>query len=88
MSILSVSQLNMYIHSIVEGDSKLKTLFVSGEISNIKIHTSGHIYFSLKDENSVIRAVMFKGNTKRLKFMPYDGLKVICSGSVSVYELI
>lgn len=86
MSILSVSQLNMYIHSIIEGDSKLKTLFVSGEISNIKIHTSGHIYFSLKDENSVIRAVMFKGNTQRLKFLPYDGLKVICNGSVSVYE--
>lgn len=87
MSILSVSQLNMYIHSLIDGDNKLKSVFVRGEISNLKLHSfSGHIYFSLKDEKSLIKSVMFRTSASRLKFVPYDGLQVICTGSISVYE--
>lgn len=85
--VLSVSQLNFYVKSIIENDPKLNLVFLSGEISNLTYHyRSGHIYLSLKDEKSVIRAVMFSGNARNLRFKPVDGMKVICHGRVSVYE--
>lgn len=85
--VLTVSQLNFYIKSLIENDSKLNIVFLSGEISNLTDHyRSGHIYLSLKDEKSVIRAVMFSGNARNLRFKPTDGMKVICRGRVAVYE--
>ncbi len=85
--VLSVSQLNFYIKSIIENDAKLNLVFLTGEISNLTDHyRSGHIYLSLKDEKSVIRAVMFSGNARNLRFKPADGMKVICRGRVAVYE--
>ena len=85
--LLSVSQLNFYIKSIIENDARLNFVFVTGEISNLTDHyRSGHIYLSIKDEKSVIRAVMFAGNARNLKFRPTDGMKVICRGRVAVYE--
>ena len=84
--VLSVSQLNFYIKSIIENDARLNFVFVTGEISNLTDHyRSGHIYLSIKDEKSVIRAVMFAGNARNLKFRPTDGMKVICRGRVAVY---
>ncbi len=86
-SILSVSQLNYYLKSVIGNDPRLNFVLLSGEISNLTDHyRSGHIYLSLKDERSVIRAVMFAGNARRLKFRPQDGMKVLCRGRVSVYE--
>lgn len=85
--VLTVSQLTFYIKSLIENDSKLNIVFLSGEISNLTDHyRSGHIYLSLKDEKAVIRAVMFSGNAKNLRFKPMDGMKVICRGRVAVYE--
>lgn len=82
--ILSVEQLNRQIRQLIEGE--LGLVWVQGEISNFKAHTSGHHYFSLKDSKSQISAVMFRGYNSRLKFKPIDGLEVIVRGRVSVYE--
>lgn len=85
--VLSISQLNFYIKSLVENDAKLNCVFLTGEISNLTDHyRSGHIYLSLKDEKSVIKAVMFAGNARNLRFKPADGMEVICRGRVAVYE--
>ena len=85
--VLSVSQINFYIKSIIENDGSLQFVLVTGEISNLTVHPrSGHIYLSLKDSNSVISAVMFAGNARRLKFRLENGMKVICRGRISVYE--
>lgn len=85
--VLSVSQLNFYIKSLVENDAKLNCVFLTGEISNLTDHyRSGHIYLSLKDDKSLIRAVMFAGNARNLRFKPADGMKIICRGRISVYE--
>ena len=85
--VLSVSQLNFYIKSVIENDPRLGVIVVSGEISNLTDHyRSGHIYLSLKDERSVLRAVMFAGNARRLRFRPQNGMKVLCRGRVAVYE--
>ena len=85
--VLSVSQLNFYIKSLVENDAKLNCVFLTGEISNLTDHyRSGHIYLSLKDEKSIIRAVMFAGNARSLQFKPADGMKIICHGRIAVYE--
>lgn len=85
--VLSVSQINFYIKSIIENDGSLQFVLVTGEISNLTVHQrSGHIYLSLKDSNSVISAVMFAGNARRLKFRLENGMKVICRGRISVYE--
>lgn len=83
---LTVSQLNAYINKKLKFDSKLKNIYVKGEISNFKTYPSGHSYFTLKDKNSQIPAVMFKGRRKFLKFEPEDGMKVIIKGKVEVYE--
>lgn len=85
--VLSVSQVNFYIKSLIENDGRLQFVLVTGEISNLTVHQrSGHIYLSLKDNNSVIGAVMFAGNARRLKFRLENGMKVICRGRISVYE--
>lgn len=85
-TVLSVSQLNTYLKSVFEGDPNLN-VFIEGEISNFKNHySSGHLYFSLKDEKSVLKCVMFRRYAECLKFVPSDGMRVICRGRVAVYE--
>lgn len=87
ISVLTVSQLNYYIKSLLDGDSRLFNVFVSGEISNFTNHyKSGHFYFSIKDEKATIKAVMFSSFSQRLKFKLEDGMKVLVRGRVSVYE--
>lgn len=85
--IISVSQLNYYVKSLLDSDAHLSCVFVTGEISNFTDHyRSGHIYFSLKDNNGIIKAVMFAGNARNLKFKPQEGMKIIARGRVSLYE--
>ncbi len=85
--ILSVTQLNSYVKSIIEQDINLNNVFVVGEISNFVDHyRSGHLYMSIKDNQSVISAVMFAGNASKLKFQPKNGMSVIIRGRVSLYE--
>lgn len=87
MSILTVSQLNKYISFKINSDVKLKSVMVEGEISNFVNHyKSGHLYFTLKDENTSVKAIMFFSSAKRLKFTPLDGMKVIVCGNVEVFE--
>lgn len=83
--LITVSQLNSYIKVLLDSDSNLQNIFVCGEISNFKHHSSGHLYFSLKDEKSVVRAVMFAGNAKNISFDIADGMSVIVKGSISNY---
>ena len=83
--VLSITQLNNYIRDTIDRDHLLNSVAVRGEISNYKIYPSGHHYFTLKDENSALRCVMFKGNTFRLRFRPENGMKVIAIGKISVY---
>ncbi|WP_186430012.1 exodeoxyribonuclease VII large subunit [Clostridium sp. BSD9I1] len=83
---LTVSDINNYIKKVVDNDFILNNAAISGEISNFKLHSSGHMYFSLKDEYSKINCVMFKGSTRTLKFVPGNGIKVIAKGRISVYE--
>ena len=86
-TVLSVTQLNTYIKSIIDGDSLLRGLYVVGEISNFTNHyRTGHFYLTLKDENCAVKAVMFASANRRLKFMPENGMKVIVRGRVSVFE--
>lgn len=81
----SVSQLNEYIRSKLDSDPVLSAVTVRGEISNYKLYPSGHHYFTLKDEASALRCVMFKGNAFRLKFRPENGMKIVAFGKVSVF---
>ena len=84
---VTVSQLNRYIKSVMDSDYNLRTVFVSGEISNFTNHyRTGHFYMTLKDEKAAVRAVMFKYDNERLGFMPENGMKVIARGRVSVFE--
>lgn len=86
-TVLSVTQLNTYLKSIIDGDSLLRSLYVVGEISNFTNHyRTGHFYLTLKDENCAVKAVMFASANRRLKFMPENGMKVIVRGRVSVFE--
>lgn len=82
---LSITQLNEYIRAQLDADPILGNVAVRGEISNYKMYPSGHHYFTLKDENSALKCVMFKGNAMRLRFRPENGMKVIAMGRVSVY---
>ena len=85
--VLSVSQLNRYVKSIIEQDRNLQTVFVQGEISNFTNHyKTGHFYMTIKDEFSSIKAVMFKTANMRLRFMPENAMSVIIKGRVSVFE--
>ncbi|NLC87439.1 MAG: exodeoxyribonuclease VII large subunit [Clostridiaceae bacterium] len=83
---ISVTELNTYIKEKFNEDEYLNNVLIKGEISNFKNHYTGHMYFTLKDENSLIKCVMFKTYTPHLDFMPKDGMKVMVLGSVSVYE--
>ena len=84
--ILSVTSLNLYVKSILENDSNLTNIAVEGELSNFKKYPSGHCYFTLKDEKSSIKAVMFQSYTRGLSFVPENGMKVLVRGKVSLYE--
>ena len=83
---LTVSQINKYIKYKLDTDQNLKTVYLKGEISNFKNHTSGHFYFTLKDENSRILAVMFRNNATKVNFIPKDGTNVLVVGRISAYE--
>lgn len=86
-NILSVSQLNRYLKSLFQSDPILQDISIAGEISNFKLHKpSGHMYFTLKDEESIIRCVFFRSKNKNAAFLPGEGMKVIASGNVSLYE--
>ncbi len=87
MPILTVSQLNRYVASIIHEDSNLRTVFVHGEIANFtRNFRSGHCYFSVRDEEASVRAVMFRSNAERLQFAPENGMRVTVLGSVTLYE--
>ena len=83
--VISVSQINNYIKSLIDRDLVLAEVAVKGEISNYKVYPSGHHYFTLKDDSSSLRCVMFKGNAVRLRFRPENGMQVIAMGKVTVY---
>ena len=83
---ITVTELNKYMKEKVAGDEFLNNVLVKGEISNFKLHYTGHMYFTLKDETSLIKCIMFKGQTATLKFVPKDGMKVLVFGTVSVFE--
>ena len=83
---VSVTDLNKYIKDKFESDELLTDILVKGEISNFKSHYTGHLYFTLKDENSLIKCIMFKSYAERLKFNAKDGMKVMVFGTVSVFE--
>lgn len=85
-SIYSVSQVNSYIKNMFTQDFMLSHIFVRGEVSNCKYHTSGHIYFTIKDETGTMACVMFAGNRKGLAFTLKEGQTVIAEGSISIYE--
>ena len=84
-NVLSITQLNECIRGRMDSDPLLVQVAVRGEISNYKLYPSGHHYFTLKDEGSALRCVMFKGNAMRLRFRPENGMKIIAMGKVSVY---
>lgn len=83
---ISVSELNNYIKDKIADDEFLNNVLIKGEISNFKNHYTGHMYFTLKDEDSLIKCIMFKSYAQKLEFMPKDGMKVFVLGSVSVFE--
>ncbi len=83
---LTVTQLSHYLKYKFDNDLNLREVYLKGEISNFKAHTRGHYYFTLKDEESRINAVMFASSTTKLKFLPMDGMKVLVTGKITVYE--
>ena len=83
--VLTITQINEYIRSIMDRDSLLTGVAVKGEISNYKVYPSGHHYFTLKDDGAALKCVMFRGNAMRLRFHPENGMKVIALGKISVY---
>lgn len=84
-NVLSVTQVNEYIRTMMDADRLLGRVAVKGEISNYKIYPSGHHYFTLKDEGGALRCVMFKGNSMRLRFRPENGMQIIAMGKISVF---
>lgn len=85
-NVYSVTDLNRLIKGRLESDPRFVQCHVTGELSNFKHHSSGHMYFTLKDEQSRVRAVMFAGKNRRLRFRPEDGMRVICLGNVGVFD--
>lgn len=83
---LTVTQINKYIKYKMDNDSNLNVVYLKGEISNFKNHSSGHLYFTIKDESSRILAVMFRNNAQKINFKPVDGSKVLVVGRISCYE--
>ena len=83
---ITISELNHYIKGVIDDNYFLNKVYLKGEISNFKAHTRGHLYFTLKDEESRLNAVMFSYQTNSLKFKPEDGMKVLVRGKISVYE--
>lgn len=83
---ITITELNKYIKDKIAGDEFLQNVYVKGEISNFKNHYTGHMYFTLKDDNSLIKCIMFKSFAERLKFLPRDGMKVVVFGTVAVYD--
>ena len=83
---ITVTQLTRYIKYKIDNDANLEEVFLKGEISNFKEHSRGHFYFTLKDEGSRINAIMFASATKKIKFSPQDGMKVLVTGKISVFE--
>ena len=83
---ISVTELNLYIKDKINKDEFLNNVYIKGEISNFKHHYTGHMYFTLKDEKSLIKCIMFKSSTERLNFTPKDGMKVRVFGTVAVFE--
>lgn len=85
--VYTVSQVNGYLKQLLDGDPRLKTVFVQGEISNFVHHMkSGHMYFTLKDEKAAIKCVMFQWNARRLRFLPGNGMRVVVFGSIQLYD--
>ncbi len=82
----SVSQLTKYIKSLLDNDWRLQEVWVKGEISNFTHHSSGHMYFSIKDDKSVVRSIMFAGNNRSLIFVPKNGMRILLRGYISLYE--
>ena len=83
---LTVTDVNRYIKSLLTRDEVLSAVAVRGEISNFKAHSSGHLYFTLKDEGGELSAVMFRGDASRMGFRPADGMRVVAYGNVDLYE--
>jgi exodeoxyribonuclease VII large subunit len=84
--VLSIRDVNRYIKMKLEGDSQLQDIWLRGEISNFTRHSSGHLYFTLKDESGRLKSIMFASYAQRLPFAPKDGMKVLARGGISVYE--
>ncbi|KRQ86829.1 Exodeoxyribonuclease 7 large subunit [Caloramator mitchellensis] len=82
----TVSQITRYIKDLIDEDEVLSNVYIKGEISNYKVHSSGHVYFTLKDDESKIKCILFKSYSSRLKFIPEDGMSVFAYGSISIYE--
>ena len=85
--VYSVGELTLRVKGLLEGEPDLNDILVQGEISNFKHHTSGHMYFTLKDERSRLKCVMFRSRSRTLRFRPEDGMRVVAGGSISVYEV-
>lgn len=85
-NVLTVTAVNKYVKALIGQDMLLNSIFITGEISNFKAHSSGHWYFSLKDSGGAIKAVMFRTNNQRVRFIPQNGMKVIIAGRIDVYE--
>jgi exodeoxyribonuclease VII large subunit len=86
LAIYSVSEISKYIKGLMEGDGFLAGVWVKGEVSNFTLHSSGHMYFSLKDKFSRLKSVMFRSSNARLKFIPSDGMAVFAYGAIGMYE--
>ncbi|MHB1980230.1 MAG: exodeoxyribonuclease VII large subunit [Sulfobacillus sp.] len=86
MALLSVTDLNRLVRELLDAEPLLQGVMVQGEMANVRLHSSGHLYFSLRDAGASVRAVMFRGQARQLVFSPQDGMQVICAGRVSLYE--